>query len=201
MLKLKQYKTARRLGARIFPKTQNPKFILTKRVRRARRPSPTTEYGLQLIEKQKVRYTYHLNERQFARYVKKAAGKRGINPVEYLYQTLEQRLDNTVYRLGFASTRPLARQMVSHGHITVNGRRVNIPSFSVSKGDRVAIRKESTDKKFFISLSESLKEYTPPTWLSLDVSKQEGVAVGAPMLDESSEDLFNLTSVIEFYSR
>jgi len=201
MLKLKQYKTARRLGARIFSKTQNPKFILTKRVRRTRRPSPATEYGLQLIEKQKVRYTYHLNERQFSQYVKKAAGKRGINPVEYLYRTLEQRLDNTVYRLGLASTRPLARQMVSHGHITVNERRVNIPSFSISKGDCIAIREESKDKKFFIGLSESLKEYTPPAWLSLDVSKQEGVAVGVPVLGESSEDLFNLTSVIEFYSR
>ena len=200
-MKLKQYKIARRLGARIFPKTQNPKFILNKKVRRARRPSPTTEYGLQLIEKQKVRYAYNLNERQFAQYVKKATGKRGINPVEYLYQILEQRLDNVVYRLGFASTRPFARQIVSHGHIVVNGRRVNIPSFSVSKNDHIAIRKESKDKNFFIGLSESLKEHTLPAWLSFDTNKQEGMTVGIPVIDESSEDLFNLTSVIEFYSR
>ncbi len=199
-MKLKQYKTARRLGARIFPKTQNPKFILNKRVQRARRPSPTTEYGLQLIEKQKVRYTYNLNERQFAQYVKKATGKKGINPVGYLYQVLEQRLDNVVFRLGFASTRPLARQMVSHGHITVNGRRVNIPSFSVSMDDRVAIRKESKDKNF-TDLSKSVKEYTPPAWLSFDIDKREGVIIGTPVSDKSSEDLFNLTSVIEFYSR
>ncbi|MAG12615.1 30S ribosomal protein S4 [bacterium] len=199
-MKIKQYKTARRLGARIFPKTQNPKFILNKRVQRARRPSPTTEYGLQLIEKQKVRYTYNLNERQFAQYVKKATGKKGINPVGYLYQTLEQRLDNVVFRLGFASTRPLARQMVSHGHITVNGRRVNIPSFRVSMDDRIAIRKESKDKNFS-SLSKSPKEYTPPVWLSIDIDKREGVVVSTPVSDKSSEDLFNLTSVLEFYSR
>ena len=200
-MKLKQYKIARRLGAKIFAKTQNPKFILHKKVRRKKRPSPVSEYGLQLIEKQKMRYTYNLSEKQFARYVKMAIAKKGTNPVEYLYTRLESRLDNIVFRLGLVGTRPFARQVVSHGHITVNGRRVTIPSYSVVHGDEIGVREQSKDKKAFTAIEETTKEYVTPPWLSFNVKKRSGKVVGAPKFDDTSEDVFNVTSVIEFYSR
>ncbi|MBI2108620.1 MAG: 30S ribosomal protein S4 [Parcubacteria group bacterium] len=201
MAKLKQYKTARRLGARIFSKTQNPKFILTKKTVARKHPSPITEFGIQLLEKQKMRLTYNLNERQFATYVKKATLKKGVNPAEHLYKNLELRLDNVVFRLGFAKTRPLARQMVSHGHIMVNGRRVNIPSFTVGGKDRIEIRPGSRESKLFMNISESLNTHITPAWLSLDPKKMEGNVIGIPKLEMISGDVFSIPAVIGFYSR
>ena len=200
-MKLKQYKTARRLGARIFSKTQNPKFTLTKKHVVRKHPSPITEYGLQLLEKQKMRFTYNLKERQFATYVKKAILKKGVSSAEHLYKNLESRLDNVVFRLGLAKTRPLARQMVSHGHITVNGRRVNIPSSMVKEGDRVGIRPGSREKKMFVGIAESLKIHQAPPWLVLDAEKREGSVVGVPKAEGHSGDVFNVGAVIGFYSR
>lgn len=200
-MKLKQYKTARRLGARIFSKTQNPKFALTKKTVARKRPAPLSEYGLQLIEKQKMRYVYNLSEHQFANYVKKAMQKRGVNPGDYLYKNLELRLDNVVYRLGLAKTRPLARQMVSHGHITVNGRRVTVPSFAVSLGNRVGVRAGSKDKKLFSNITELEMTHNLPSWLEVDTAKIEGHIKGEPKTSKSSEDVFNVSSVIGFYSR
>lgn len=200
-MKLKQYKTARRLGARIFSKTQNPKFVLTKAAVVRKHPSPMTEYGLQLIEKQKMRLSYNLNERQFATYVKKAMLKKGINPIDYLYKNLESRLDTIVHRLGFAKTRPLGRQMVSHGHITVNGRKVTIPSFQVREGDVIGIRAGSRNKKLFLEILEPLKAHNPPSWLALDVTKMEGKVIGVPKTSKTSGDVFNITAVMGYYSR
>ncbi|MBI2047993.1 MAG: 30S ribosomal protein S4 [Parcubacteria group bacterium] len=201
MQKLKQYKTARRLGARIFSKTQNPKFMLTKKPATRKHPSPISEFGLQLIEKQKMRFTYNLKERQCATYVKKAMSKKGVNPAHYLYKNLESRLDNVVYRLGFAKSRPLARQIVSHGHITVNDRRVNIPSYSVKEGDRIGIRAGSRERKLFTDIAEPLKTHTPPSWLTLDAKKIEGRVAAPPKMEVASGDVFNLGAVIGFYSR
>ena len=200
-MKLKQYKTARRLGARIFSKTQNPKFVLTKRTALRKHPSPITEFGLQFLEKQKMRYVYNLNERQFASYVKKAMEKSGVDPADYLYRNLELRLDNVLYRLGFAKTRPLARQLVSHGHVLVNKRRVNIPSFKVKELDTIEIKDQSKNKKIFTGIVESLKNHLLSPWLSLDAPNIQGKVIGTPKREKVSDDLFNISSVIGFYSR
>ena len=197
-----KYKIARRLGASIFEKTQTQKFALSEsrkgRRRTGKRPRALSEYGRQLIEKQKVRYTYLLREGQFSRYVNKALSSQGSNNAELLYKMLESRLDNAVYRLGFANTRGLARQLVSHGHMTVNGRKVTIPSYRLSKGDKAAVRMESRNKSVFSGLAERLKDHNPPAWLRLDGF--QGEVVGEPKA-EAGELQFDLTSVIEYYSR
>ena len=202
-MKQKKYKICRRLGAKVFEKCENPKFSLvpTKKGIAKGRPRQLSEYGLQLLEKQKARYVYGLGERQFSGYAKKAVNKRGVNPVSELYKMLEVRLDNVVFRLGFAKTRALARQMVSHGHIIVNGKKVTIPSFQVTPGNVVGIRKESQGKALFLELSEKIKEHKEPAWLSVQKEKKEGTVVGEPVPDDHGEALFNLTSVTEFYSR
>ena len=202
MLKQPQYKIARRLGTPIFSKCDNPKFILTRNVRSKKgRPRQLSEFGVQLLEKQKARYLYGLKEHQFHAYVTKALAKKGANPVLALYTALETRLDNVVYRLGFAKTRAFARQMVTHGHITVGGKRLTIPSYQVKKGDIIGISAGSQNKPLFNTLTEKLKNQGTPPWLSLDVSKREGLVVSGPALTDYSETIFNLTSIIEFYSR
>ena len=202
MAKFKQYKIARRLGVRVFPKTENPKFAVGKKVIRARKHMrPMSEYGLQMLEKQKARYYYGLRERQFSNYVARATERKDVNPVEFLYRMLESRLDNCVYRLGIAKTRALGRQMISHGHITVNGKKVTIPSYMVTKSDVVSVRKESKNKKLFEGAAERLKDHTAPSWLTLDLKNLEGTVVTVPSVEDYSGALFNLTSVIEFYSR
>jgi len=159
-----------------------------------------SEFGSQLREKQKVRVTYGLRERQFANYVKEASSKKGVNPTERLYENLESRLDSVAYRMGFAVSRSIARQMVSHGHLTVNGKRVNIPSYRVSPGDVIAIREGSKGKVLFTNLAERLEKYNAPMWLYVDVAKLTGTIQTMPKSSESDQ-VFNFSSVIEFYSR
>ncbi|MEK7148667.1 MAG: 30S ribosomal protein S4 [Patescibacteria group bacterium] len=159
-----------------------------------------TDYGRQLREKQKVRHTYGVSEKQFSNYVKEASGKRGINPAEYLFEALESRLDSAVYRSGFVASRSLARQIVSHGHIMVNGRRANIASRFLKVGDTISIRPGSMSTKLFEGLGERLKAATVPTWFKLDTDKFIATFQGKPKVGQA-EMSFNLTSVIEFYSR
>ena len=143
----------------MFEKTQSQKFQLSKNRKEAakgkgmKHPRQRTDYGLHLLEKQKARYVYIIGERQFSKYAKSAIAKKGSNSAEALFETLEMRLDSVVYRLGFANTRLFARQMVNHGHITVNGKRVTIPSFQVSIGDKIKIRDGSIKKKMFEELN------------------------------------------------
>ncbi|MBI5401149.1 MAG: 30S ribosomal protein S4 [Candidatus Yonathbacteria bacterium] len=197
-------KICRRLGETIcgrekcaFKKRSYPpgKLISEKKHR-----SPQTDYGRQLREKQKVRYTYGVSEKQFSNYVKEASAKRGINPAEYLFEALESRLDNAVYRAGFSSSRALARQMVSHGHILVNGRRTDIASRRLKAGDILSVRAGSAGSKLFEGLAEKLKTLTVPTWLKLDTDKNTATFQGKPKTGQV-ESSFNLTSVVEFYSR
>lgn len=159
-----------------------------------------SEYGAQLIEKQKMRFTYGVSERQFSNYVTKARRQKASNPAHNLYALLESRLDNIVFRLGLASSRAFARQIVSHGHILVNGRRVTIPSYEVKPGDLVAIRKESVAKTMFQTLAENIKDYQPPEWLVFDLATKEGKIKSAP-IERPGESNISLTSVLEFYSR
>ncbi|MGI6559285.1 MAG: 30S ribosomal protein S4 [Limnochordia bacterium] len=156
-----------------------------------------SEYALHLREKQKARRTYGLLERQFRRYYDLAARRRGITG-ENLLQLLETRLDNVVYRLGFASSRPEARQLVLHGHFSVNGRKVNIPSYQVRPGDVVAVREGSRNLDKFKANLEVGR--TPPAWMTLDVDKMQGEILALPTRDQIDVPVQEHL-IVEFYSR
>lgn len=200
-----KFKICRRLGSRVFPKCQTTKFTISgtagKRGGRAsRRPRTLSEYGRQLLEKQKVRYTYGLKEGQLANYVTEVQSRPAGDPPAKLCQLLESRLDNVVFRLGVANSRAAARQLVSHGHILVNSRRVNIPSYLVKVGDRISIRPQSQGAGIFKDLAERLKNYQLPPWLTWDQRLLEGQVAGEPVWGAVEADL-NFSSILEFYSR
>lgn len=197
-----KYKIARRLGAPIFEKTQTQKFALhlEKRGKNRKFTKPKSEFGLQLIEKQKARFIYGMGERQFANFVKEALAKKGANPTQTIFEYLELRLDNAVYRLGFSPTRSGARQLVSHGHIAVNGRRVDTPSLRLKMGDKIEITNRSLQKPVFANLDEKIKNVTVPSWIKFDAVKKVAEIQGMPMYIKS-ENMFDLNTVIEFYSR
>jgi small subunit ribosomal protein S4 len=199
-----KYKIARRLGALIFEKTQTQKYALHLERRGKNKKSgfskQKTEFGLQLTEKQKARFTYGLTEKTFSNYVKEALAKKTGNTSGTIFQFLERRLDNVMYRLGFSPTRLGARQIVSHGHILLNGKRVNVPSLRVNIGDKIEIRKGSEVKPLFATLDERIKNVTVPSWIKFDASKKVAEIQGMPIL-VTSENMFDLNSVIEFYSR
>lgn len=148
-----------------------------------RRRIKLSDYGLQLREKQKARRIYGVLERQFRKYYEEAARKRGVTG-EVLLQILESRLDNVVYRLGFADSRAQARQIVRHGHVAVNGKKVNIPSYRVSEGDVVSIREKSKDSPLFKEIAAKLEDHTVLEWLELDVQNLSGRVVRLPRRDE-----------------
>ncbi len=162
--------------------------------RKRRKPS---EYRLQLLEKQKAKYTYGVQEAQFRRFYQIAISKGGVTG-ENLMQILESRLDNVVYRLGIAKTRPAARQLVSHKHITVNGKVVNIPSFMIRPGDVVGVREKS--KSLFViqeSLAARVDKYS---WLQWDQSNMEGTFLQYPVRAEIPENI-NEQLIVELYSK
>lgn len=197
-----KYKIAKRLGAAIFEKTQTQKFALSEaRTARnkTRKGGMMSDYKKQLIEKQKMRFSYGISEKQLSRYVKESFAK-GHQPISELMERLESRLDNVVYRLGFAKTRRLARQIVSHGHIMVNGRRLNIPSHKVTVGDIISIREQSKPSPLFLALEESLVSYVPARWLSLTIKELKGEKKAEPTY-EPTETLFDPQQVLEYYSR
>ena len=198
-----KFKIARRLGAPIFEKTQTQKYALSlaRKEKAGKVPrKPKSNFGIQMQEKQKARFSYGISERQFSRYVKETLAKHDPKASQTLFARLESRLDNVVYRLGFAPTRSAARQMVSHGHICVNGRKLNIPSAMVKIGDAISLRPQSAPKNLFLTLDERLSTLTPPSWLSLDFAKKIGTVTGAPEF-RRDEHVFDLDAVLEFYSR
>ena len=158
-------------------------------------------YLTQLREKQKVRRIYGLLEKQFANLMKKATKRQGLAG-ENLLQMLETRLDNAVYRAGFATSRRAARQLVSHGHFMLNGKRVNIPSIAVKPGDKIEVRAKSTKSAYFANLSEVVKNSVqkPLSWLKSDQNKMVIEITGLPKRDEAEDDI-NEQLIIEFYSR
>jgi small subunit ribosomal protein S4 len=158
-----------------------------------------SEHGTQLIEKQKARYIYGLFERQFKRFYGESARQPGITG-DNLKVMLERRLDNVVFRLGFADSRPQARQLVLHGHIMVNGHRVNVPSYLVDEGNTIACREASLKKEYFKKLIEEIKSRNVPIWLTLDRTKLVGQVVALPVPDETIAQ-FNGKSIVEYYSR
>ena len=173
---------------------------------RAQRKQKTTkrrgmksEYGKQLLEKQKARFSYGVSGAQFTKYVKMALQSSGDN-AKNLVKILEGRLDNVMTRAGFAPGRAAARQMVSHGHIMVNCQKVTIPSFEVKVGDVLTIRDGSKNKVLFAKLDEELKSFKWPSWLSVDAAKKQITVAGEPVTD-MTELLFDVTAVLEFYTR
>lgn len=198
-----KYKICKRLGASVFEKCQTQKFVLSQsRVvkKGAPRRGGMGDYAKQLIEKQKARFVYGLGERQFGNYVKDAVAKKGADSVNLLLRKLEGRLDNVVFRAGFAKTRRQARQMVTHGHITVGGRRITIPSYQVHRDDIIAIRSGSATSPLFGRITEEENEITPPGWLSVDPKGKAIRVVSEPMAG-LPELLFDPVVIIQFYSR
>ncbi len=196
-------KIARRFGIHLGLKT-NP----TKVARRLqqppgvhgqrRRPTRRSSFGEQLLEKQKAKFLYGIREEQFRRYVREATRRTGDSGI-MLRQTLEFRLDNVVYRMGFAGTRAQARQFVNHGMFDVNKKKMDIPSYVVRIGDVVTLRETKKKKKIFVSVGEQLRRHTPPSWIALDPEKQEGKILHAPK-DEDMEKIFDVKPIIEYYS-
>ena len=158
-----------------------------------------TDYGLGLIEKQKFRYYYGLLERQFRGVYEKALKRRGVTG-EQMLQILETRLDNVVFHLGFANTRAAARQMVSHGHITVNGRKVNVPSFCLKVNDAVAVKNSNVSRQLATKNLEVATSRAVPDWLSLNKEEFKGTVMRIPTRDEI-QPIANEQAVVEFYSR
>ncbi|MBA3450873.1 MAG: 30S ribosomal protein S4 [Chloroflexia bacterium] len=165
--------------------------------RRTRRPS---EFGLQLREKQKVRRFYGVMEGQFHKHFVEAERRGGVTG-DNLLQILESRLDNVVYRMGFADSRRQARQLVRHGHFVVNGRKTNVPSFLVKPGDVVAVRTQSRNRTYFTDYGEVLNTRRAPDWLTIDASALSGRVLNLPARDQIEVPTFNEALVVEHYSR
>ena len=159
----------------------------------------TSDYGLQLREKQKVKRMYGVLEKQFRRYFAEAERRKG-NTGATLLQLLESRLDNVVYRMGYGSTRAEARQMVSHKSITVNGQVVNIPSFTVKAGDVVSVREKAKKQLRIIDALKLADSIGLPAWVSVDLAKMEGTFKKAPDRDEFGAEI-NESLIVELYSR
>ena len=196
----------RREGAKLFLKGSR---CYSKKCSFERRPTPPGQhgvrrrkmgdFGIQLREKQKVRRVYGVLERQFHNYFVQASEGDGITG-ENLLRSLETRLDNVVYRLGFASSRAQARQLVAHGHFAVNGRATNVPSFVMKAGDKVEVRESRRSREAFKVIKETLRSHQAPEWLSLDASNLAGTVASLPRRDQMPLDLAEQL-VVEYYSR
>lgn len=192
-----KYKIARRLGP-IFEKTQTQKFAIRQQKRKPTRGRRApSEFNKQLIEKQKLRLTYGLKEKKLSGYVKESLAS-GNETISNLYQLLERRLDSMVYRAGFADTRRMARQLTSHGHITVNGRKNNVPSMQLKAGDVISLREGSKGKVVFENMAERRASYKAPNWMKVDFKKMEATVSELPTTDRHE---FHFKKIIEFYTR
>ena len=202
-------KIERRLGSKLFLKGERSlsnKSATVKRMyppgqhgkRFARRAS---EYGQQLKAKQKVKNVYRMLEKQFKNWVKEAIESKHEAGLAII-QRLEGRLDNTVYRSGLAQSRDQARQVVNHGHILVNGKKVSIPSYHVKIGDSIKVREGSQKSKYFASqVSQWIKKVQAPSWISLDQDAMTAKITGLPAFTDSGLEAADIQSIIEFYSR
>ena len=167
--------------------------------REPKRRRKESEYGMQLREKQKVKFIYGVLEKQFRGYYKHALRQEGVTG-ENLMRILESRLDNVVFRLGFARTRKEARQTVTHGHITVNGKRVDIPSYRVRPGDLVAVAPKAKELLVIKSALVSNERVTVPAWLEVDIEKLQGSVLSLPTRDQIDLDI-NEQLIVELYSK
>ncbi len=194
-------KVSRRLGVALSPKAE--KYL-------ERRPyapgehgqsrrGKISEYALQLREKQKMKYLYGVLEKQFRNYYKKAVSQRGVTG-DNLVKLLERRFDNVVFRAGFSPSRAGARQLVSHGHLMVNGKKVNIPSYQLQAGDVIEFRQKSQNMDAVTDALNRAPESRIPTWVQVDKAQQKAVFVAVPEREEVQEQ-FNEQLVVELYSK
>jgi len=205
-----QCKTCRRLGQKLFLKGErcfSPKCAMVKRAyapgpQKKRKGGSPSGYKKSLEEKQTLKKWYGLSERQFKKYVKETLEKMGkVDDVSAeLIRRLERRLDNVVFRLGFAKSRTQARQLVSHGYFLINGKPVDIPSYQVKKGDVVALKENKKQKGIFRELAAQLKRHETPVWLAMEKDKLEAKSIGEPNLDEVKPPA-EIPLIFEFYSR
>ncbi len=197
----------RRHGEKLFLKGER---CFTPKCSFDRRPNPpgprparrrkVSDRGLQLREKQRARVTYGVLEKQFVRYYKEAIRRPGVSG-ENLVQLLETRLDNVVYRLGFADSRNQARQAARHGLIAVNGRKLDIPSAHLAEGDTVSFTPRGVRSEYYKVVQDSIKSKNPPSWLTLDMGGMSGRLNGLPTIAQGESHLFNENVIIEYYSR
>jgi small subunit ribosomal protein S4 len=176
-----------------FNKRPNPPGAVSQRRRKV------SDRGLQLREKQRARVFYGLLERQFRGYFNEALRKTGVTG-DALIRSLESRLDNIVYRLGFADSRKQARQLVRHGHISLNDRKTDIPSAQVKIGDNVGFTTRGSKTEYAKIVQETLRSKTQPTWLSVDMAAMRGRVIAEPTL-EGAEAFFDPNVIVEYYSR
>ena len=201
----KVYKVCRRLGAGVYDKCQTQKFALSearhaKSARGGRRT--LSDFGKQLLEKQKVRFSYGITEKQLRRYNEEAqrVASLGKNPAVRMLEQLEMRIDNIVYRAGLATTRRSARQMVSHGHIEINGVRTTVPSATLQEGDTFAVRSRTHNLPIMERIRENAGQHSLPVWLSFDTATWKGTVQARPT-PENTEMPGSIASILEFYSR
>lgn len=208
-------KICRRQGAKLFLRGErcfSQKCAIIKRptppgIKGKRRRGNISEYAKELKEKQKLKFWYGMGERQFKRYVKeilqkarRAKNDKTDNPPTLLMRRLESRLDSVVFRMGLASSRSLAKQLVSHGYFMVNNRNVDVPSYQVKKGDTIKIKPTKVAKKVFQNLAQTAKKQKTTDWLKFDVKTMEGKIVSDPVAD-LAELPVEISSIFEFYSR
>ena len=201
MLRIKsKYKIAKRLGAGVFEQTQTQKFALAeaRTKKKERRGRGGSDFGRQLIEKQRVRYTYGLSEKQLSNYAATAFTKK--DPSSELHRALEMRADSVLYRSGFAPSRRAARQAISHGHVKINGTRVTSPSYRVKKGDKLEVREKVSKSPLYAGLAEKEDKRPAPAWLSADVNQLSIEVAGEPQYSQIDAGL-DYPTVFEFYSR
>ncbi|MCK5413538.1 MAG: 30S ribosomal protein S4 [Candidatus Pacebacteria bacterium] len=198
-------KKCRREGTKLFLKGDRCSGVKCAMIKRPYAPGQhgqarkmgLSEYGTQLREKQKVRRTYGIMEGQFKKYYDIASRMSG-NTGNLLASLLEKRMDNVVYRLGMASSRSQARQLVNHGHFLLNGKKMDIPSCLVSEGDVISLKSDKSNH--FQDLKNLIKNYQTPSWLSLDVKKIEGKVISEPVLKEIDTNI-DVHLIIEYYSK
>lgn len=176
---------------------------MQKAVVRKRRPTPLSEYGRQLAQKQELRNQYNLREHQFAKYVRETLDKKikgDVTAAQVFIERLEQRLDNIVFRAGIADTRSQARQIVSHGHLMVNGKRTRIPSYETHVGDMIAPVPSALQTTLFKNILLKIKKYNPPAWLEVNKDTLEITRKGVPGLQDLGLAV-EVPLIFEFYSR
>jgi small subunit ribosomal protein S4 len=210
MSESKKCKICRRQGAKLFLKGDrclSAKCPMIKKPyapgpRKKKRPRPLSEYGKQLREKQKLRNWYNLSEDKFRQYIMQTLKARGkvADASAYLVKLLESRLDNVIFRMGIAASRSTAREIISHKHVLLNKRVMNIASHLVKKGDVISLKEKHKEKAGFKNISETLKKYKAPSWLELNADKLEAKVISDPILDEAAPPA-DLLAIFEFYSK
>ena len=206
MLAKQTYKVCRRLGAGVFDKCQTQKFVLSearhaKSQKRGGRRT-VSDFAKQLLEKQRIRFAYGFSERQLRRYVEEAnrVSALGVDPITRMIEEIEMRLDNVVYRSGMARSRRAARQLVSHGHVLVNGVRSTIPSMKLKEGDIFALRTRTRGLPVADHIKTTLADAKQPTWIAFDTQALSGTVTARPT-QGGTEMVGSVGSILEYYSR